>query len=159
MHPHQGAVRTNRAKLTVYWPGINNDIDNVILTCKQCQDSQPSLPKEPLTVEPRPSRPLQELAVDFCSYAGCDFLIIVDCHADWTDIIHMDHNTTTPTSSQHSSMPSAAQECQTLYGQTMGPNSHPNSFNSSRTTGNSDTLPHLQCTHKAMVRLKQRSNP
>ena len=93
---HQGAVRTKqRAKLAVYWPGINNDIGNVILTCKQCQDSLPLLPKEPLTGKPRPSRPFQELAVDFCSYAGRDFLIIVDCHTDWPDIIHMGHNTTT----------------------------------------------------------------
>ena len=94
---HQGAVRTKqRAKLAVYWPGINNDIDNIILTCKQCQDSLPSLPKEPLITKPRPSRPFQEIAVDFCSYAGHDFLIIVDCHTDWPDIIHMGHNTTTP---------------------------------------------------------------
>ena len=32
---HQGSVRTQRARLVVYWPGIDNDIDNVILACKQ----------------------------------------------------------------------------------------------------------------------------
>ena len=94
---HQGAVRTKqRAKLIVYWPGINNDIDNTILSCKQCQDSLPSHSKEPIIMKPRPSRPFQELAVDFCSYAGHNFLIIVDCHTDWPDIIHMGRNTTTP---------------------------------------------------------------
>ena len=47
-------------------------------------------------MKPRPSRPFQELAVDFCSYAGDNFLIIIDYHTDWPDIIHMGCNTTTP---------------------------------------------------------------
>ena len=94
---HQGAVRTKqRAKLTVYWPGLNNDIDNIILSCKQCQDSLPSHCKEPLIMKPRPSKPFQEIATDFCSYAGHNFLVIVDCYTDWPDIIHMGRNTTTP---------------------------------------------------------------
>ena len=92
---HQGTLRTKmRAKLIVFWPGINNDIDNVVLSCKQCQDNLPSHPKEPLITKQRPPRLFQEIAVDFCSYAGHDFLIVVDCHTDWPDIIHMGHDTT-----------------------------------------------------------------
>jgi len=34
--------------------------------------------------------------VDLCSYAGCDYLIIVDCYTDWPAIISMGHDTTTP---------------------------------------------------------------
>ena len=94
---HQGALHTKRrAKLMIYWPRINNDIENIILSCKQCQDNLLSHPKEPLIMKQRPSRPFQEIAIDFCSYAGHDFLIVVDCHTDWPDIIHMGHNTTTP---------------------------------------------------------------
>ena len=94
---HQGTTRTKlRAKLIVFSPGINNDIENVILSCKQYQDHLPSQPKEPIITKPRPSRPFQEIAVDFCSYAGQNFLIIVDGHTDWPDIIHMGHNTTAP---------------------------------------------------------------
>ena len=33
---HQGSVRTKeRARLLIYWPGIDNDIDNIVLSCKQ----------------------------------------------------------------------------------------------------------------------------
>ena len=93
---HQGSVRTKqRARLTVYWPGIDEDIDNVTLACKQCQDSLPSNPREPITFKPKPSRPFQELAGDFCSFTGQDYLILVDCYSDWPDIIPMGHNTTT----------------------------------------------------------------
>ena len=37
---HQGAVHTKqRARLTVYWPGIDNDIDSTVLSCTHCQPS------------------------------------------------------------------------------------------------------------------------
>ena len=93
---HQGAVHTKQhARLTVYWPGIDNDIDNIILSCQLCQDHLPSHPKEPLMQKPKPLRPFQEIAVDYCSYGGHQFLILVDCHMDWPEIIPMGHNSTT----------------------------------------------------------------
>ena len=93
---HQGSIRTKeRAHLTVYWPGMNNDIDNIILACQKCQDMLPSNNKEPLISKPKPERPFQEMAVDFCSYAAQDYLILVDCYSDWPDIIPMGHKTTT----------------------------------------------------------------
>ena len=93
---HQGIIRTKqRARLTVYWPGINNDIENVITACQLCQDHLPSNPKEPIVSKPKPLRPFQEVAVDFCTYGGKQFLNIVDCYTDWPDIIPMGTNTTT----------------------------------------------------------------
>ena len=93
---HQGSVRTKqRARLSVYWPGIDNDIDNTILSCQQCQDCLPSNSREPLIQKPKPDRPFQEIAVDFCSYAGRHYLIVVDCYTDWPAIHPMDHDTTT----------------------------------------------------------------
>ena len=92
---HQGSVRTKqRARLSVYWPGIDNDIDNIILACQQCQDHLPSNPKEPITQKPKPDRPFQEIAIDLCSHAGRTYLIIVDCFTDWPAIISLDHGTT-----------------------------------------------------------------
>ena len=55
---HQGSVRTKqRARLTVYWPGMDNAIDNVIFNCQKCQDHLPSNAKEPIIQKPRPLRP------------------------------------------------------------------------------------------------------
>jgi len=35
---HQGAVHAKKnAHLTVYWPCIDNDIENIVISCKQCQ--------------------------------------------------------------------------------------------------------------------------
>ena len=79
---HQGVGRTKeRACLSVYWLGID-DIENMVVACKDCQDHLPSNCKEPLITKSRPSRPFQETAVDFCSYAGRQYLIWVDCYTD-----------------------------------------------------------------------------
>ena len=62
---HQGIVRTKeRAILTLYWPGMDNDIENVISSCKTCQDTLPSNPREPIAMKPLPTRPFQEIAGD-----------------------------------------------------------------------------------------------
>ena len=93
---NQGSVRTKeRARLLIYWPGIDNDIDNIVLSCKMCQDHLPSNSKEPIISKVKPSRPFQEIAVDFCSFGGQQFLIVVDCFTDWPDIIPMHHDTST----------------------------------------------------------------
>ena len=92
---HQGSVRTKqRARLSVYWPGIDNDIDNTILACQLCQDHLPSNPREPIIQKPKPERPFQEIAVDLCFHAGHTYLIVVDCFTDWPAIISLDHGTT-----------------------------------------------------------------
>jgi len=92
---HQGTQRTKqRARLTVYWPGIDNDIDNLISQCHQCQSHLPANPKEPMIAKPRPSRPFEELAADFCYHAGRCYLIIVDCYTDWPTVVPMGKNVT-----------------------------------------------------------------
>jgi len=78
----------------VYWPGIDNDIDNIMLSCKQCQDNFPSNPRELIVSKTRPSHSFQEIAIDFCYYGGQTFLIIVNCFMDWPYIIPMGHGTT-----------------------------------------------------------------
>ena len=92
----QGTVRTkDRARLTIYSPGMDKDIDNTILSCKLCQDSVPSQQKEPITLKPTPQRPFQEITAYFCSHAGQQYLITVHCFSDWLEITPMMTNTTT----------------------------------------------------------------
>ena len=79
---HQGIVRTKqRARLSLYRPGMDNDIEN-ITTCSQCQDHLPSNNKEPMLPKPKPARAIQETAVDLCYHAGRHYLIWVDCYSD-----------------------------------------------------------------------------
>jgi len=85
---HQGAVPTKQCShLTVYWPGIDNDIENIVIRCKQCQDHLPYNHKEPILLKPTPVRPFQEVAADFCLHGGKLYLILVDCCTDCPTMI------------------------------------------------------------------------
>ena len=87
---HQGITRSqDRARLTLYWPGIDADIQQTVEGCKLCQDHLPSHPREPIISKPRPQWPFQEVAMDFAYFAGHNFLITVDCCTDWPEIIQM----------------------------------------------------------------------
>ena len=92
---HQGIAHSQaRARLTIYWPGIDQDIEAFVQGCRHCQDHLPSNVKEPMFNKQIPDRPLQEVAADFASYGGKQFLIILDCKTDWPDIIEMGKDTT-----------------------------------------------------------------
>ncbi len=94
---HQGIARSQaRARLSIYWPGIDRDIENFVHGCRHCQDRLPSNVKEPLVTKPVPERPFQQVAADFGSYGGREFLIVVECKTDWPDIIDMGKDTSAP---------------------------------------------------------------
>ena len=87
---HQGMVRKKqRACLIIYWPGLDNDIDNMVSQSTQCQTHLPSHPKESLISKPRPARPFQETAADVCYHAGRNYLVFVDCFTDWPTVVPM----------------------------------------------------------------------
>ena len=66
---HHGISRSQaRARLTIYWPGIDQDIENFVQGCQFCQDHLPSNSKEPLISKPIPDRLFQQIAVDFGSH-------------------------------------------------------------------------------------------
>jgi hypothetical protein len=54
---HQGITRTKRrARQALYLPGMPNDIVLLVEGCQPCQQARPSLPKEPMILEPPPHR-------------------------------------------------------------------------------------------------------
>ena len=61
---HQGAVGT------VDWPGLANDIINVVSSCRQCQNHLTSNIKQPITIKPNLIHLFQEAVADFCIHAG-----------------------------------------------------------------------------------------
>ena len=77
---HQGIARSQaRVRLTIYWPSIDQDIEAFVQGCRHCRDCLPSNAKEPMVSKQILDRPFQQVAADFASYGGKQFLIIVDC--------------------------------------------------------------------------------
>ena len=84
---HQGIERTERrARQTVYWPGINSDIQNFVEACNACQKNLPTLQQEPLMSDPLPSQPFEDVSADLFCYAGKSYMMYVDRLSGWIKI-------------------------------------------------------------------------
>ncbi|XP_043240720.1 uncharacterized protein K02A2.6-like [Amphibalanus amphitrite] len=92
---HQGEVRTKtRARQTEYWPGINQDVTNVIKTCAACRTHQTAQQKEPILQEQTPARVFEAASADFFQYAGHTYLGYVDRLSGWPCVSDMSHQAT-----------------------------------------------------------------
>ena len=86
---HQGAERTKRrARQILYWPCMNSDITNMVSSCEKCHSYLPSQQKEPLKIEPLPSRVFQEVSIDFFACSGINFLLQTDRLSGWPITIY-----------------------------------------------------------------------
>ena len=94
MRPTRVSHNLKHELASLYWSGIDADIENFIKGCRHCQDHLPSNPKQPLIQKAKPDRPFQQIAVDLVSYGGQQFLTVVDCKTGWPDIVDMGKDTT-----------------------------------------------------------------
>lgn len=87
---HQGMVRTKSlARMYIWWPGINRDIDRLVRQCSSCQQTQKQLPEAPLHSWSWPTRPWARLHLDYAGpVEGKMVLVIVDAHSKWIEAIH-----------------------------------------------------------------------
>ena len=87
---HQGEERTKRrARQVAYWPGIDNDITNVVKGCQECRLHLPRQQKEPIIQMPLPSRVFEVVSTDFFEYAGRTYLVYTDRLSGWPWVCHM----------------------------------------------------------------------
>lgn len=81
---HQGIERTKRrARQTVYWPSMGNDIRNIVENCEICQTIRPSLANESYMSDPLPDLPFHDVSADLFSYAGKHYMVYVDRLSGW----------------------------------------------------------------------------
>ena len=85
---HQGVERTKRrARQTVYWPGIDRDIENTVSSCIKCRTLLPRQQNEPLWQDDgRPNRVFESVSADYFHVAGRTFLVYVDRLSGWPNV-------------------------------------------------------------------------
>ena len=84
---HLGIKKTkSRARQVLYWPGIDNEIENMIKECRICERNSPSNYKEKLIPHEVPDRRFQKVSNDICDFQGNSYLILVDNMSKWLEI-------------------------------------------------------------------------
>ena len=68
----------SRARRSLYWPNMNDDIHRVVSNCDTCQQYQYKQQKEPLKQHKVPTTPWTKIGTDLFTLNGADYLVVVD---------------------------------------------------------------------------------
>ena len=96
---HQGVVKMKSlARCHIWWPQIDKDIEHLARSCPTCQ-SNAKMPGEVIR-HPWvwPERPFQRIHIDFAGpFLNLMFLLLVDAHSKWLEVIPMKTTTSQKT--------------------------------------------------------------
>jgi hypothetical protein len=85
---HQGIVRTKRrARQSVFWPGISNEISTLIEGCAACQERLATQQQEPMMSDPLPTRVFEDTSADLFQSGRLHVLVYADRLSGWP-VIH-----------------------------------------------------------------------
>ena len=75
------------ARLHVWWPDLDIELEKMVKTCEHCQETKPDSPRVPLEPWKWPSRPWSRVHVDYAGpFLNSMFFIVVDAHSKWVEI-------------------------------------------------------------------------
>ncbi|XP_068671038.1 uncharacterized protein [Montipora foliosa] len=83
----------NRARETVYWPGVCEQIEEKVAKCEICNKYRNCQIKEPLLRHPVPHRPWQVLAADLFVLPQGNFVVLVDYYSEYFELTQLKDST------------------------------------------------------------------
>ena len=87
---HQGLdSMLRRARQSVYWPGLEGDLQHHRSSCDTCNAHAPSQPPEPLLLTPPPEYPFQQTVADVFQLDGCPYLAYADRLTGWLEVAQL----------------------------------------------------------------------
>ena len=86
---HPGISRMKSlARSFVWWPGMDDDIVQLVQGCVECQGNQKLPAKSPLQPWEWPEQPWTRLHVDYAGpFLGRMYLIVVDAYSKWLEVL------------------------------------------------------------------------
>ncbi|KAJ8375474.1 hypothetical protein SKAU_G00060540 [Synaphobranchus kaupii] len=96
---HLGVVKMKAlARSYVWWPGIDQQIEQLAMHCSGCQRVQNEPTIAPLHSWEWPASPWQRIHIDFAGpFMGTTFLVVVDACSKWPEVFTMNSTTTSHT--------------------------------------------------------------
>ena len=96
---HAGIVRMKSlARIHVWWPSIDKDIEQLAHSCEMCQSMQNKPPPVLLHPWTWPTQPWQHIHIDYAGpFMGAMFLVVVDAHSKWVEVVQMNSTTSSKT--------------------------------------------------------------
>ncbi|KAK3742123.1 hypothetical protein QZH41_004761 [Actinostola sp. cb2023] len=86
------------ARSYVWWPGMDQGIEQEVKTCETCQQHQVAPAEAPLHPWEWPGQPWSRLHIEYAGpYMGGMFLIVVDSYSKWLEVHLMKSTTSTAT--------------------------------------------------------------
>jgi hypothetical protein len=72
-----------RAKSSVYWPGCDDQIRNILASCANFQENRHKNSASPLYPARIPDHRFQLVSTDIFQFAGIHYLLLVDDYSKW----------------------------------------------------------------------------
>ena len=92
---HPGVVRMKAvARSCLWWPGMDKELEECVRNCRSCQAVKSAPAPAPLHPWLWPNKPWKRVHVDSAGpFMGGMYLIIIDAHSKWPEVIEMSSNT------------------------------------------------------------------
>lgn len=76
---YQGITKCReRARMSVWWPGLEKEIKELVTKCPECMETRPTQRKEPVMTTWVSQRPWQKIGADICENAKKNYLVVID---------------------------------------------------------------------------------
>ncbi len=86
-----------RARGTIYWPGMKDEIKQLADTCDTCQRRKPANQKEPLHQHEEGGAPWEKVGIDFLHIKEHSYIVIVDYLSTYIEVEYMNSTTSQQT--------------------------------------------------------------
>ena len=83
----------HRAREVLYWPDMNQAVEDYIAQSDTCNNYQSEQGKEPMICHEIPSRPWEKVAIDLFQLDNKDFIVTVDYYSNFFEVDQLSSKT------------------------------------------------------------------